>query len=229
MQRLIRLQIQRPRQHDFSEFPAADSRQSPRHHHAIITGLRRRETGGRLLPTLHPIGLTIPEALKLRMGPPHPVRQRGEIHLRRDQKIRHCGRRRSRLGHLPARHKHPRRRKSLSRLNLITEREPRKKMRTAKRRVHIAHRDCLRERLVDETLHGRKSLRPLRLKRHRHFRSGNRGLNPRSFRIEMRLTRLKNRLQHRQRIKRVDRQRDAHQLGPARAHRRISALRQKCA
>lgn len=144
-----------------------------------------------MLPTLHPIGLTIPEALKLRMGPPHPVRQRGEIHLRRDQKIRHCGRRRSRLGHLPARHKHPRRRKSLSRLNLITEREPRKKMRTAKRRVHIAHRDCLRERLVDETLHGRKSLRPLRLKRHCHFRSGNRGLNPRSFRIEMRLTRLK--------------------------------------
>ena len=85
MQRLIRLQIQRPRQYDFFEFPVADSLQRPRHHRAIITGLRFRETGGRLLPTLHPIGLTIPEALKLRMGPPHPVRQRREIHLRSDQ------------------------------------------------------------------------------------------------------------------------------------------------
>ena len=102
-------------------------------------------------------------------------------------------------------------------------------MRTAKRRVHITHRDCLRERLVNEALHGCKSIRPFSLKRHRHFRSGNRGLNPRSFRIKMRLTRLKNRFEHRERIQRVDRQRDAHQLGLARAHRLIPALRQKCA
>ena len=100
-------------------------------------------------------------------------------------------------------------------------------MRAAKRLRHFAHRDGAPQNVVDETLGGGEPLRPMRLERQDGLRPGHRPPRQRPLGVEMKLPRLEDRLDHSQRIQRLDFDRDAHQARPAVSCSRSTALREK--
>ena len=161
------------------------------------------------------------------MRPPDPLGQCVEIRIGRHQEICHRRRHRARSRHLPTRHKHPRRGKRLAGLHFVSKREAGEKMRSAKRCAHVAHRDRVLQHPVDPPLHGLEPARPRAFKRRRRLRPGDRASDVGPLRIKVRLARLEDRFQDRQRIERVHRDRYTHQLRPSRPRRRRPALFQK--
>ena len=138
------------------------------------------------------------------MRPPNAFHQRCEIGIRCDREIRHGSRDRTRFRHLPTRDKNHRRVKRLLRLDFIGEGEGSKKMRAAEWRIDVAHRDGVRQRVVDPTLRIGKAIRPVRGMNRRDLGAGDRGFNPGPLGVKVRFRRIEDRLEHCKRIERVD-------------------------
>ncbi len=207
MQRPAGGQIDGAREHDLLKLARRDALQPALHHRAVVArlvlaklerpGLRRR---GRR---------RVLETRELAVRAPHPSRQRVEIAARLHHDVGHRRRHLAGARHLPARHENLRRRERLARLDLVLKREAREKMRPAEGRVHVAHRDGARQRRVDEAPHRRETIRPRRRGPQRHLRARDGHADRRPLRVEMRLRRIEDRLQHRERIQRRHHERDA--------------------
>ena len=194
----------------------------------LVPGLSHcHRAGGRPRHPLREVRRRVVKRVEFAVGTPDLGCERVEIGRRFDEKVGHGDGALGSARHLPARHKQPNRRKRLAALHLVEEREGPQKMRAAERPRHLAHRNGARQRVVDEFLAGGKSRRAVRLEREHRLRAGHGPALRRTLGVEMWLRRFEDRLEHGQRVKRLDLERDAHQPRTAVARRRGAALRQK--
>ena len=223
MQRRIRLHVLHTREHDFFHRSRRDGRESAFDRLPEITRFGGRKH--RRLCRARFVGIR--DVFELPVRPQHALGERRQFGIRRHQQIRHRRRHVPCPRHLPAGHKHPRRRKRFPGLDRLEKRKRAEKMRPSKRRVDIAHRNRPRQHVVDEALHGCKPLRSRGLVHEQRLGSGDGRLDIRPLRVEVKFARFKNRLEHRERIQRADFDRDAHQPLASIGPRRVAALAQK--